>query len=53
MPHLQRQSVKAVAMDIKPSLIHAARQRVLQLDIVHDAFRIFKYLEGAVLKARK
>jgi len=49
----QRASVKAVAMDMWPAYMSAARQCMPQADIVHDKFHISKYLGEAVDAVRK
>ena len=49
----QRMAVKAVAMDMWPAYMSAARQCMPQADIVHDKFHISKYLGEAVDAVRK
>ena len=49
----QRVAVKAVAMDMWPAYMSAARQCMPQADIVHDKFHISKYLGEAVDAVRK
>jgi transposase len=49
----QRESVKAVAMDMWPAFMSAARQCLPQADIVHDKFHVSKYLGDAVNTVRK
>ena len=49
----QRGSVKAVAMDMWPAFMSAARQCMPQADIVHDKFHVAKYLGAAVDTVRK
>ena len=49
----QRTSVKAVAMDMWPADMSAARQCMPQADIVHDKVHIAKYLGEAVDAVRK
>ena len=49
----QRTSVKAVAMDMWPAYMSAAKQCLPQADIVHDKFHIAKYLGEAVDAVRK
>lgn len=49
----QRISVKAVAMDMWPAYMSAARQCMPQADIVHDKFHISKYLGEAVDAVRR
>ena len=49
----QRASVKAVAMDMWPAFMSAARACVPQADIVHDKFHVSKYLGEAVDAVRK
>jgi transposase len=49
----QRASVKAVAMDMWPAYMSAARNCLSQADIVHDKFHVSKYLGEAVDAVRK
>ncbi|QJC57950.1 hypothetical protein HC248_03282 [Polaromonas vacuolata] len=49
----QRQSVKAVAMDMWLAFMRAARQYVPQAAIMHDKFHVSKYLRDAVITVRK
>jgi transposase len=49
----QRLSVKAVAMDMWPAYMSAAKQCMPQADIVHDKFHVAKYLGEAVDGVRK
>jgi transposase len=49
----QRASVKAVAMDMWPAYMGAAKQCLPQADIVHDKFHVSKYLGEAVDAVRK
>jgi transposase len=49
----QRKSVKAVAMDMWPAFMSAARERVPAADIVHDRFHVAKYLGEAVNAVRR
>jgi transposase len=49
----QRTAVKAVAMDMWPAYMSAARRCLPQADIVHDKFHISKYLGEAVDAVRK
>ena len=49
----QRESVKAVAMDMWPAYMSAARKCLPQADIVHDKFHVSKYLGEAVDAVRK
>ena len=49
----QRTSVKAVAVDMWPAYMSAARRCLPQADIVHDKFHISKYLGEAVDGVRK
>ena len=49
----QRMSVKAVAMDMWPAYMSAAKQCMPQADIVHDKFHVSKYLGEAVDAVRK
>jgi len=49
----QRQSVKAVAMDMWPAFMSAAGACLPQADIVHDRFHVAKYLGQAVDAVRR
>jgi transposase len=49
----QRESVQAVAMDMWPAYMSAARQCLPQADIVHDRFHVAKYLGEAVDQVRR
>ena len=49
----QRASVKAVAMDMWPAYMSAAKACMPQADIVHDKFHVSKYLGEAVDAVRK
>lgn len=49
----QRESVQAVAMDMWPAYMSAAKVCVPQADIVHDKFHVAKYLNDAVNTVRK
>lgn len=49
----QRTSVKAVAMDMWPAFMGAARACIPQADIVHDRFHVAKYLGDAVDAVRR
>jgi transposase len=49
----QRASVKAVAMDMWPAFMNAAKHCMPQADIVHDKFHVAKYLGDAVDTVRK
>ena len=49
----QRKSVKAVAMDMWPAFMSAARACLPQADIVHDRFHVAKYLGEAVDAVRR
>jgi len=49
----QRASVKAVAVDMWPAFMSAAKACLPQADIVHDRFHISKYLGEAVDAVRK
>ena len=49
----QRASVKAVAMDMWPAFMSAAKECMPQADIVHDKFHVCKYLGEAVDSVRK
>lgn len=49
----QRQSVEAVATDMWPAYVNAARRAVPQAAVVHDKFHISKHLNEAVDKVRR
>jgi transposase len=49
----QRQGVRAVAMDMWPGYMSAAREMLANADIVHDKFHISKYLNEAVDEVRR
>jgi transposase len=49
----QRDSVKAVAMDMWPAFMSAVKTCLPQADIVHDRFHVSKYLGEAVDAVRK
>lgn len=49
----QQHSVKAVAMDMWPAFMSAAKAVLPQADIVHDRFHVSKYLGDAVDKTRR
>lgn len=49
----QRDGVKAVAMDMWPAFMSAAKACIPQTDIVHDRFHVAKYLGDAVDAVRK
>ena len=49
----QRASVKAVAMDMWPAYMSAAKTCLPQADIVHDRFHVCKYLGDAVDAVRR
>ncbi len=49
----QRTSVKAVAVDMWPAYMSAARNCLPQADIVHDKFHVSKYLGEAMEAVRK
>ena len=49
----QRDGVKAVAMDMWPAFMSAAKACLPQADIVHDRFHVAKYLGDAVDAVRK
>src|ERR1019366_5913771 len=49
---MQRESVEAIAMDMWPAYISAAKACIPQADIVHDRFHVSKYLGKAVDKVR-
>ena len=49
----QRAGVKAVAMDMWPGFMSAARNCLPQADIVHDRFHVSKYLNEAVDAVRR
>jgi transposase len=50
---VQRESVQAVAMDMWPAYMSAAKACLPQADIVHDKFHVAKYLNDAVDTVRK
>jgi transposase len=49
----QRQGVRAVALDMWPGYMSAAREMLSQADLVHDKFHISKYLNEAVDQVRR
>lgn len=49
----QRQSVKAVAVDMWPAYVNAAGRAAPQAAVVHDKFHIIKHLNEAVDKIRR
>jgi len=49
----QRDGVKAIAMDMWPAFMSAAKACLPQADIVHDRFHVAKYLGEAVDAVRK
>jgi transposase len=49
----QRADVKAVAMDMWPAFMSAARNCLPHADVVHDRFHVAKYLNEAVDKVRR
>lgn len=49
----QKESVKAIAMDMWDAFITTAQNILPNADIVHDKFHVSKYLNTAVDKARK
>ena len=49
----QRAGVKAVAMDMWPAYMGAAKECLPQADIVHDRFHISKHLNEALDKVRR
>lgn len=49
----QRDSVKAVAMDMWPAFMSATETCIPQADIVHDRFHVSKYLGDAVDTVRR
>lgn len=49
----QRAGVRAVAMDMWPGYMSAARRMLVNADIVHDKFHIVKYLNEAVDQVRR
>lgn len=53
LPDEIKKDVDAVAMDMWPAFINAAKDNVPQADIVHDKFHIAKYLNEAVDSVRK
>ena len=49
----QREGVRAVAMDMWPGYMSAAREMLSSADIVHDKFHVSKYLNDAVDLVRR
>ena len=49
----QREGVKAIAMDMWPGFMSAARNCLPNADIVHDRFHVSKYLNEAVDAVRR
>jgi transposase len=49
----QRQGVRAVAMDMWPGYMSAARELLGAADIVHDKFHVSRYLNEAVDQVRR
>ena len=49
----QREGVRAIAMDMWPAYMSAARSLLGNADIVHDKFHISKYLNDAVDQVRR
>jgi transposase len=49
----QRQGVRAVALDMWPGYMSAAREMLGHADLVHDKFHISKYLNEAVDQVRR
>jgi transposase len=49
----QQRSAQAVAMDMWPAFMSAAKTVLPQADIVHDRFHVSKYLNEAVDKTRR
>ncbi|NJM43546.1 MAG: ISL3 family transposase [Brachymonas sp.] len=49
----QKSGVQAVAMDMWPAFMSAAKNTLPNADIVHDRFHIAKYLNDAVDKVRR
>jgi transposase len=49
----QRAGVKGIAMDMWPAYMSAAKQCLMQADIVHDRFHVAKYINEAVDTVRK
>jgi transposase len=49
----QRHTVRAVAMDMWPAYMGAARDCVPQAEVVHDRFHVSKYLNEAVDRVRR
>ena len=49
----QKAAVKAVAMDMWPAYMSAAKNSLPQADIVHDRFHVAKYLNTAVDQVRR
>ncbi len=53
IPKNHRKDIKAIAMDMWPAYMSAAREIFPIADIVHDKYHICSYLTGAVDKERK
>jgi transposase len=53
IPAAQRTQIPAVAMDMWPAFMSAARTNAPQADIVHDKFHVASYLGKAVDNVRK
>lgn len=53
LPEEQRQSIKAVAMDMWEAFMTASRNNAPQADIVHDKFHTIAYLTKAVDNVRR
>jgi transposase len=49
----QRAGVQAIAMDMWPAYMSAAKTMLLNADIVHDKFHVSKYLNDAVDQVRR
>lgn len=53
LPAEQRGKLTAVALDMWPAFINAARSKAPNADLVHDRFHIMKHLNEAVDKVRR
>ncbi len=53
IPEKQRQQIKAIAMDMWPAYMEAAKTNAPQADIVHDKFHCVKELSKGVDSVRK
>lgn len=53
LPETQRLEVRAVATDMWPAFMSAAKEMAPQAEVVHDKFHVSKYLNEAVDKVRR